>query len=295
MRLRRVAPIICIFTLVVSSAAQRMSGSQEAEGAAAAATLAGWRSLTLCASKPPLYEASATFKVAEATHAASGRPAVQFSTQSQATMLGVIGFNEETTSWIDAQKHGALEFFQLRPGESARRYLFQNGSIKQTSYGPPAENPGAPFDAWKEKETTERRFTFAEGGEAADGEPVVDAYSLIYLLRDIDLTEPRPAPKEFIVLHRRNLVRLRLTAEDQRTGERQVLDEKSGVQVTLKLTERRLKLQPQGEAAKSFRGLMGMQGETEIWVDQDSRALLEINGQASGFGATQVALTSFSK
>jgi len=52
-------------------------------------------------------------------------------------------------------------------------------------------------------------------------------------------------------------------------------------------------LQPQGEAAKSFRGLMGLQGETEIWLDQDSRALLELDGQAPGFGATQVLLTSF--
>ena len=96
-------------------------------------SLAGWTSLTLEAHKALIFSGKSTIAVSEGTHSMSGRPAVVLKTTSMARVFGVKGFEEETTSYIDREQRRPLEFFQLRPKESARRYVFQPGSIRQTS------------------------------------------------------------------------------------------------------------------------------------------------------------------
>ena len=273
----------------------RPVGSIAAESAGPSDTgsLKGWTSLTLEAEKAMVFSAKATMTVAQAPHKGSGKTAILFKTHSKVTLLGATGFEEETTSWIDTAGRRPIEFFQLRPGDSARRYLFMDGFVRQTSWEPPADHPDVEFAKWRELETDDKRFTFADGSMPKKGESTTDSYSLLYLLRDIDLTSQTATPREFTTIYRRHLMRIRVVPGEHRRNEREVLNEATGEKEKLELRERRIKVKPLGEGASSYKGLAGMQGETEIWVDESSGALVEIDGDAPGFGATRVVLKSF--
>ncbi|HET9481903.1 MAG TPA: hypothetical protein VFP98_09120 [Candidatus Polarisedimenticolia bacterium] len=290
------------FSGTIALAVLAAVGSEIASARAAApdpesgAGLAGWTSLTLTASKAMIFSASSTLGVADGTDSESGRPAVVFTTRSRATLLGAVAFEEQTTSHIDRGTMRPVELLQIRPGESARRFRFLAGSaglVRQTSWEPPPDKPSIPFEQWRQVETEDRRFTYSDGSGPASGEWLTDFYSLIYLLSDIDLDEAAAGPREFTTIYRRHLVRIRVVPGERRQGERKARNEETGQDETLRLRERRIKLKPLGDDAGSFRGLMGMQGESEIWLDEQSGALLELNGRAAGFGETQVLLASF--
>lgn len=256
-------------------------------------SLEGWTSLTLGAEKAMIFSATATMTVEKAAYKKTGKPAILFKTHSKVRLLGATGFEEETTSWIDTEGRRALEFFQFRPSDSARRYLFMDGFIRQTNWEPPEDNPGIEFDKWRETETNDRRFTYADGTTLKTGESPTDSYSLLYLLRDLDLASQTTAPREFTTIYRRHLMRIRIVPGEHRRNQREVVNEATGNTEKLNLLERRVKVKPIGEGASSYKGLAGMQGETEIWVDERSGALVEIDGDAPGFGNTEIVLKSF--
>src|SRR5262245_46116539 len=173
-------------------------------------TLKGWSSLTLGAEKAMIFSATATMTVTEESHKATGKPAILFKTHSTVRLLGATGFEEETSSWIDATKRQPLEFFQLRPADSARRYLFMDGFVRQTIWEPPSQDPSVEFAKWRDLGTDDKRFTFADGTTLQAGESPTDSYSLLYLLRDIDLASKTAAPREFTTIYRRHLMRIRV-------------------------------------------------------------------------------------
>lgn len=292
---RLVAPSSLLLLLVVLLSPAGGLGAPVRASAGTAATegpLAGWVSLTLAADKAMIFSARTTLSVAEKTHKGTGRPAVLFITESVARILGATGFSEKTTSWIDREKGQPIEFLQVRPGDNARRYVFLEGMVRQTNWEPPESSSSEDLEDWREVETVDRKLTFVDGTAPPSGEQLTDPYSLIYLLRHLDVAGS-PGGREFTTIYRRHLMRVRVVPGATRRNEREVLNESTGKTEKLKLRERSVKVTPVGEGASSYRGLLGMQGDTEIWLDEESGALLEINGEAPGFGATQVLLQSF--
>ncbi len=280
-------------TILVIFAGAAVPQTSPSPPAAPVSSLAGWTSLTLEARKALIFSGKSTIAVSEGTHSATGRPAVVFKTASMARVFGIKGFEEETTSYIDRERRRPLEFFQMRPRESARRYVFLQGSIRQTSWEPPEGGRDMAFGAWREIETIDRKFTYVDGATPRPDEWFTDFYSLLYLLRDVDLlADPKPA-REYTTLYRRHLMRIRVTPGERRGNEREAFNEATGALEKLRLTERRISITPIGAGAESFRGLMGMQGEMEIWLDESCGALVEIDGDAPGMGAAKVELTSF--
>ncbi|HET6372587.1 MAG TPA: hypothetical protein VFG76_04735 [Candidatus Polarisedimenticolia bacterium] len=277
--------------LIAAAAVAAMGAARPTEES----SLMGWKSLTLEAQKAALFSASTRLSVSEATQPGTGKPVHVLTTRSLARLLGATAFEEQTTSYIDSAKGRPVEFFQLRPGDSARRYLFLDGLVRQTTWEPLASKRDEDFKRWPEIETVDRRLTYADGTGPAGGEMLTDLYSMIYLLRDSDLSAAEPAPREFTALYRRHVVKIRITAGERRTQERTVTRESTGKQETLRLHERRLQIQPLGAGSDQFRGLMGMQGDTAIWVDEKSGAVVEISGSAPGIGATQATLVSFER
>src|SRR5688572_22167393 len=91
------------------------SPAPPAGGPAAPTGLRGWKRLTLKTEPSPLYTGSITLELSDGTHAPAGRPAVILKTHAEARVLGAIGLEERTTSWIDAQTRRPLELFQMRP------------------------------------------------------------------------------------------------------------------------------------------------------------------------------------
>jgi hypothetical protein len=262
-----------------------------ARPAPAAGSLRGWKSLTLKAEPSSLYTGSSTLEMTEGIHAASGRPAVILSTRSEARLLGAIGFEERTTSWIDAATRRPLELFHMRPGETARRFRFEPGQVLQTTWEPPADRSDAPFEQWREQETVTRKAVFADGAPVPADAHVTDPYALIHLVGGMDAAPG--ATTEFLVWKRRQVARLRVTVAGRRTRARDVTDESLGKVVSLTLAERRLDLTPSGEDGRDVRGLMGMRGPIEIWIDESSGAPVELRGDAAGLGPTVVSLASF--
>lgn len=255
--------------------------------------LAGWSSLTLTARKALVFSVSTTLTVSEEGPAGSARPRVLFSTRSVARILGATGFEEETVSRIDREARRPLELLQIRPGEMARRFVFLEGAIRQTTWEPGEGRAGSDYRKWPEVETVERALAFADGTSPSPGEPILDFYSLIYRLAGMDLGPGAGKAQEFVTLYRRRLVRIRVTHGARRSTERNVVNEATGASETLRLRERRIRLEPLGESDDSFRGLLGMRGGSEIWLDEASGALVELDGDAPGLGAVQVTLSSY--
>ena len=255
--------------------------------------LRGWKRLTLKTEPSPLYTGSITLELSEGTYAPAGRPAVILKTHAEARILGAIGLEERTTSWIDAQTRRPLELFQMRPDDSARRFRYETGGIVQTTWKPPEGRRGVPFEQWRELETTTRRAALADGTPLPEGAWVTDPYALVVLLPDQNSGNASPGPWEFFLLQRRQVVRLRVTPGERRSRTREVVDESDGKSRSLSLMERRLDLAAEGEEGQNVRGLMGMQGAVEIWVDEISGAPVEVRGTAPGVGPTAVSLVAF--
>jgi hypothetical protein len=262
-----------------------------APGPAQAEGLAGWKSLTLKAAPSSLYTGSTTLDLSEGTHEATGRRALILATRSEARLLGAIGFEERTTSWIDAAARRPLELFQMRPGETARRFRFEPDQVLQTSWEPPADRPDAPFEQWRGQEGAARKLVLADGRPVPTGAWVTDPYALVLLVADVDAAPG--AVREFLVWKRRHAVRVRVAAGERREQAREVTDQARGRSVRLTLKERRLDVTPSDEEGQDVRGLMGMQGPIEIWIDESSGALVELRGAAPGIGPTSISLASF--
>ncbi len=279
-----------LITAVASSAAvARKTAAPEGDD------LRGWSSLTLGAEQALVLSATSTLGVTQGSHPETGKPAIILKTRLSASLLGAKGFEEETISYIDPRSHHPLEFVQIRPGSTARRFRFMGETVRQSIWAPPEGSPDAPFESWLRTEQSDRPLVYTDGKPMATGDWPTDFYSLIYLLGDLDLSSDAATSREFTALYRRHLIRILVTTGEGRRNERTVRNESTGRQETLHLDERAISVRPVGEGADSFRGILGMQGEARIWVDEKSGAIVEIDGRAPALGATQVTLRSFSK
>jgi len=287
--IRKTALLAALVLAAAASAAAvaRQTAARDADD------LRGWSRLTLGAQQALVLSATSTLDITNGSHPETGNPAIVLRTHSSASLLGAKGFEEETISYIDPRSHHPLEFVQIRPGSTARRFRFMGESVRQSNWSPPEGSPDAPFESWRRTEVSERKLLYPDGTPLAAGEWPTDFYSLIYLLRDLDLASDEASSREFTALYRRHLVRIVVTPGERRRNERTVRNDTTGKEETLRLDERAVSVRPVGEGADSFRGFLGMQGETRIWVDENSGAIVEIDGKAPALGATQVTLRSF--
>jgi len=280
-----------MFVAVAAAAGGRPMAAPDRPAEPVTFSLKGWRGITLGFERPPLASAEARLETREGKHPASGKRAVIFTTRSRATLLGARGFEEETTSYIDPESNRPIELDQLRPGDSSRTYTFQGTSIQQTVRQPAEGESAADPETWSLVESAEKTPSFSNGDSPDSDDWITDFYSLIAILGRADRQSHRA--REFVTLYRRHLVRVRVTPGETRTVERAVVDESTGERRTVTLRERRLTITPLGEDADSFRGLLGMRGETEFWVEEGSGAPVEITGSAPVIGQVKVSLRSF--
>jgi len=251
-------------------------------------SLRGWTRLTLTAQESPLYSGSIDIEVSEKTHEPSGRAAVVVETRSHARFLGAIGFEENSTSWIDPSTKKPFELFQIRPGDGARRFRFMPEGVQVTTWEAPGGKKNVPFKEWPAEENPPRQATFADGSPVPASAALVDPYALLYLLRDGDVSGSR----EFILMQKRHAVKITVTTADRRVRERTATDDSTGKPVTFRLAERRLELKASGEG-DAPRGLLGMEGDLAIWMDEAGGAIVEVRGSAPAVGPTSLSLTSF--
>jgi hypothetical protein len=193
-------------------------------------------------------------------------------TQSRATFLGAALARTRTRTTIDLATGDTLEYWELSK-EKGRRYTFgPEGYVVERLR--PTKGHQDPVEGW---ETTSRRqYAYPLGADGARVR-VFDYYGMILHLREAALARPG----DEVVLHvatSRGPRPYRIRVGEERRSKRRVRDLATGRPRTLEVRELRLRISP-AETGEADEGFLKMEGETEIWVEADTRTLLEVDGK----------------
>jgi len=197
-----------------------------------------------------------------------------FETRSVASLLGATVAEASTTSVLDAS-NGRSELHESRSAGSARRYLFGERAYEVQRLSAEG-NPDRPLDEWSVTE----RHEFAYPADAPQSGGVRDYYASLYGLRELALREPGDEARMWVATPRGPAEYLVLATE-LRPSSRELRDSRSGTSRTVELTELRLRIVP-ADPARAAEGFLRTEGEVEIWVERESKTLVELSGRVAG-------------
>jgi hypothetical protein len=224
-----------------------------------------WRVIRLEIQEMPFISGSVEMRV---RHDGDG---TRFETTSTARLLGARVAESSSSTLID--KDGRTLRFESRSGEDGRRYLFERGrySVEKLS----AEgDPSRPLDDWHVTSRREFELPVDPSGSPVD---VYDYFGMIYALRGADLHEVG----DEALLHVATSdgpVGFRVRVDESRETLRTFHDADDGTLRQVEATELRLRVAPE-DPANSSEGFLRMEGETEIWVEAESKTLLQVSGK----------------
>lgn len=208
-----------------------------------------------------------------------------FDTTTRARFLGVDISRVRTHTVVDADTGRTLEYQSLSP-KRGRHYVFGDTgyTVKKLR---PSHGFDAPIDEWEVKST--RTYAYPLG---ADGKPVVvhDYYGMILQLADSGLREPGDEAL-FHVATSKGPRAYRVSVGEVREQDRSFTDLRRSEKRTTSLRECRLRIAPD-DPEKAPEGFLNMEGETELWVESESRTVLEIKGKIPKVGRVAIALDS---
>ncbi|MGH9392519.1 MAG: hypothetical protein ACRD1Z_23185, partial [Vicinamibacteria bacterium] len=227
-----------------------------------------WSSLRFQARPLFLFSGRVEMKLREE----AGRRMIE--TETRATFLGVELASSRSQTTIDAATGRTLEYWDLSKSRG-RRYTFA-----ETGYSVerlrPKNGPDAPVTQWEV--TSRRQFAYpAPPAEGAPAPPVFDFYGMILHLRKAPLEKPGDEVTLWVATTR-GAKPFRISVGEVRQSHRVFLDLATGRSRTEPVREFRLRISPADPAA-SEEGFLKMEGDTEIWVESESRTLLEIEGK----------------
>ena len=191
--------------------------------------------------------------------------------ESTARLFGSIFVNSWSLSTMDRKSGRPLEFLEVKPGEKANRWKFRDDGISHEKLRPHKGAPDEPIDKW----AVSRSEKLSGGADPAGW--VHDYIAMIVRLRELPIT--KPGDQAIVrVSTNRGAVRLRVSASEERTENRTFTDLATGAHRAVDLRELRLRVSPlEGDPAEA-KGLLNMEGETELWVEATTRTLIEISG-----------------
>jgi hypothetical protein len=194
-------------------------------------------------------------------------------TSTKASFLGATLARSRTVTTLDAATGRTLEYHQLSM-KRGRRYRFGESSYTVEKLRP-ANGPDAPLETWEVRSTKEYPYPAKpEGGPAPQ---VFDYYGMILHLRHVELREPGDAVTLYVATSD-GPKPFRIEVSEQRSSERVFLDIATDKRRKEPVHELRLRVSP-GDPASAEEGFLKMEGETEIWVEAETRTLLEIDGK----------------
>ena len=206
----------------------------------------------------------------------SGRTLLE--TQTQARLLGISVARSRTRSLIDAETGRTEDYVSLSP-KRGRHYRFteQGYTVEKLR---PQNGFDAPLDQW----TVTSSESYLNPGADDDGGaiPILDYYGMLLHLRDVDLQNTGDEVTLWVATSkgpRSYVVRL----GEKRQKDRTVYDENIGKKRTIPTSEFRLTITPAGPDP-SDEGFLGMKGETEVWVEAETKFPLVISGKVPGAG-----------
>jgi hypothetical protein len=250
-------------------AALTMGGIAMAAWALAAADSPwqGWKVLHLRAGSIPFFSGRVEMRLSNASGS------TLFETRSTARFFGARIANSRTRTVIDPDT-GRTESYSSFSRKRGRRYTFGESSYVVEKLLPPDER-NAPASRWTIRSREEFDYPKDDAGTPV---AVFDYYGMLLQLRRVDLN----AIGDEVVLHvatSRGPQPYRIKVSEIRSATHTLTDLRSDKKRSFDLRELRLRIIP-ADPERSDEGFLKMEGETELWVEAETKTPLLLSGKA---------------
>ena len=224
-----------------------------------------WRSLRLDARSVPLLSGS----VRMTRQRAHGD--VTLETITQARFLGARIAQSETRSVLDGDSGRPRRSEAVSKRKRGRRFVFRKDGYVSERLVPDGSGD-EPLDRWAVSSREEFAYPRGEDGRPL---PIYDYYGMLLELGRFDLDAPGDETTVWVATGK-GPRQFRVSVAEVRTGEYRIRVAGSGERRTLPTRELLLRIEPSDDSDEGF---LDMQGNTEIWVEADTKTLLRISGK----------------
>lgn len=225
-----------------------------------------WTRLRLDARSVPLLSGKVEMQVVEEVGLR------RLETHTVARFLGARIADSRTETRIDPAT-GWTRSYVSQSKKRARRYTFGVDAYTAERLMP-VNGPDAPLDRWDV--TSSASFPYPED-DSGKRVPVFDYYGMLLHLRNLDLHRVGDESTIYVA-NSDGPAPYRIVVAEVRDGEHTVEDLGNGGERMLPARELRLRVIP-ADPERADEGFMNMEGETEIWVEAESKTLLMIRGK----------------
>jgi hypothetical protein len=223
----------------------------------------GWTTLRLKAKSVPLLRGRVELRLSEDV----GERRLETSTT--ASFIGATIARSETTTLLDAVT-GRTREYRSYSTKKGRRYTF--GERGYTVEKLRRAERGA--DDWEV--TSTRDFPYPESDDSGHAHRLYDYYGMLLDLGAGALDAPGDETTLYVATSKGPQA-YRIRVDESRVGERTFRDLDTGKKTKLPSREFRLTVAPADPKAEE--GFLNMKGDVEIWVEAETKTLLEIVGK----------------
>jgi hypothetical protein len=193
-------------------------------------------------------------------------------THTTASLLGARLAAATTITELDPVS-GRPESYQMTSRRRGRRYSFDASGYTVEKLKPGAD-PDAPLELWELR--SHRRFEYPLD-EAGAPQSVFDYYGMLLHLRELPLSRPGDEATLWVATSDGPLS-FRIIVAEERRARRSYETLPDAEQRTVELRELRLRVVP-ADPERADEGFLDMAGETELWVEAESKTLLSLSGR----------------
>ncbi len=225
-----------------------------------------WRTLRMTAHSVPLLSGNIEMQLRDEAEKTT------FETQTTARFLGIRVANSWTTTVIDRES-GRTESYVMASPKRGRRYTFGETGYTVEKLRP-FEGHDVPFEEWDVRSTETFPYPLDEDGNVI---AVFDYYGMLLQLGRSALDEPGDEVTLHVATTRGPMpFRVRVgEAENTTWTYKDLVAQKER---TVNLRKLRLRIIP-ADPERADEGFMTMEGETELWVESDTKTLLSLSGK----------------
>ncbi len=196
----------------------------------------------------------------------------RLATTSTARFLGAKLAQSRTLSVFDVDS-GHTRLYEEVTKKRGKRFVFGKAGYRVDKLRP-SGNADEPLDRWQVVSSEEYAYPTDEDGRRVD---VFDYYGMLFYLRRLGLDHDGDEATVHVATSKGPTAYRVIVGETERL-EVEVTDPGTGEPRTLDARAQRLRLVP-GDPDQDDAGFLKMEGETELWVEAESKTLLHLSGK----------------
>jgi hypothetical protein len=200
-----------------------------------------------------------------------GEDGRRLETTSEARLLGATIARARTTTQFEPGTGQTVEYSSYTH-KRGRRYLFGDRTYSVEKLKPVSE--GDPATEWEV--TVRREYPYPDSSPGSTPGRPHDYYGMLLRLDKAGLNAPGDAVTRYVATSKGPQA-YRVSVSEARTTDRTFTDLTTGETTTLATNEFRLSVTPAD--SETDEGFLNMEGEIEIWVEAETKTLLEIVGR----------------